>query len=241
MRLHGLVPSVDCADLLDRGIARWRQGLDRLIVVTTPQDERTIAVARAAGAELYTTTVFHEHSAAFNKGAGLSAAAIAMDWAKDADWLVSFDADIVPPEDWRQQVEAAQPIPGRLYGSRRWQIPEHGPLEIPEDADPMPQGWVIGFFMLFHASDPHLQSPPFDICWPHAGNYDTEFSRRWPTSLKSHLPLRLMHLGAERRNWCGRGRQAELRRILGARRGDRWEHERMPVLPTMPEPGSGLR
>jgi hypothetical protein len=233
MNVTGLVVCVQYADLLARGFDRWVKGCDRLVVVTAPGDSATLDLCAAHGIAPHVTDVFYQCGAKFNKGAAMAEAA-QCSRLRSADWILSFDADIVPPETWRRDLEACKPMPGNLYGCWRYQVPENGNLVF-DPARRMPQGWVIGFFTLFHATDPCLSAtgPMFDICWPHAGNYDTEFTRRWPMDRQKMLPLPMIHLGEERQNWTGRGRREELRKILAARGGrpNNWHAERMAVLP----------
>lgn len=246
---------VGYCDLFARSIDRWRAGLDRLVVVTTPEDAATQALATAAGAELHVTDAFTRDlptggGAAFNKGRAMAEACEACglraaDPAEaDGGWLLTFDSDVIPPVDWRRALEMSRPslASGKLYGCRRWQLDELAPIPGGPAGEPtgtpMPQGWVIGFFCLFALSDPHLPGAPeplFQIHWGHCGNYDTEFTNRWARSDQIILNhLRCWHLGPERQNWVGRSPQAraQLQRILSdrRRRGGTWQHERIAGL-----------
>lgn len=239
--ITALCVCVDYADLLARSLDRWRGGCDRLCIVTSPADLATQELCAAHGVATHVTDVFYAHGADFNKGAALSEAAIVMDArGPGADWICVFDADIVPPIDWRPQLEQYDLRPGSLYGARRWQAPEDSDsLDVDFSRPPMGQGWVLGFFTLFHARDPALNDPLFEIDIPHAGNYDTIFTRQWPRRLQTILPLRMIHLGEERRNWCGRHEQHKLEQIFARRRGgvhgyrENWVNERMLVKPRL--------
>lgn len=229
MNIWGITVCVNYADLLYRGLRLWQTGLDRLIVITSPRDQQTINLCRYHNIQTHITDIFYANGAKFNKGAAMSEAVIATGLRRGADWLLTFDSDIVPPEDWREQVEDAAPVPGTLYGAWRfWQPEDASPLVV-DPSKRMPQGWVLGFFCLFHNSDPVLPSGAlFDTHWPHAGNYDTTFTRRWPESRQEVLDLYTIHLGDERTHWLGRGRKKELRAILRKRKGhEDWERERM--------------
>lgn len=241
MNIRGLTACVGYADLLARSLARWRDGFDGLVVVTAPHDRDTRALCEWAGVECYATDVFTWGGASFNKGAALSEAAIATGLRDEAEWLIAFDSDIAPEQGWRGRLEAAELTPGRLYGAYRYQLPEDATELIVDRSKRMPQnaGSVLGFFVMFHNGDPRLpkgDAPLFDTDWPHAGNYDTCFTRRWPQEQKTMLSLPLMHLGPERENWLGRGKADELREMLN-RRGPQqnWERERMMIPPPMPK------
>lgn len=237
MNLRGIVVCVDCSDLLRLSLDRWHVGLDRLIVVTSTWDEKTHALCKELGVEAYKTDIFYANGASFNKGAAMSEAVIATGLRDDAEWLMTFDADIVPPVDWRDQLERANLRMGCIYGARRWMVPENGTVLVP-NGKPMPQSWVIGFFMVFHDEDPCTPNPDeplFDLYWPHAGNYDTIFCRRWSRSRQIILPgLKTLHLGEERKNWMGRYERVKLKAVLQQRRGhEDWNRERMPNPPAL--------
>lgn len=247
--LCGMTVCVTYSDLLSRSIQRWASGLDRLVVVTSTADTATQALAGRAGVELYTTDVFYANGAKFNKGAAILEASREAGFRVDGDWLLLFDADIVPSVNWRAELDALAPVPGNLYGAKRWQLAEDQPIPAGDarPGPPMPQGWVIGFFSLFHATDPlafPADRPWIDPWWPHAGSYDTHFSNRWTrrtpwdrpwipgeptTGHQIVLPLTTYHLGEERTHWHGRGNVADMKAMLEARKrhGGRWEHERI--------------
>lgn len=237
MNLRGITVSVNYADLLERSLERWHIGLDRLVVVTSSADEATQQLCCRYNVETHVTDIFYANEARFNKGAALSEAILAKGLRDGADWLLGFDADIVPPEDWRVQVERRKPEPSKLYGAYRYWQPETQPKLIVDYTKRMPQSWVLGFFTLFHANDsclPGLNEPLFDVCWPHAGCFDTLFARRWEKQNQVILPIPMVHLGEERQNWCGRGDPGALRAILNQRRGhEDWEKERMTNPPVL--------
>lgn len=234
MKIFGVVVCVNYADLLARGIERWRDGLERLVVVTASHDTMTQELCGRHGVECFVTDIFYYGGAKFNKGAALSEA-IHKTGLRGDHWILTFDADIVPPKDWRAQVECFAPQKGHLYGALRYQQPENAKeLRVVPTAR-MPQSWVIGFFMLFHSQDPIVgDGPVFDLCWPHAGNYDTIFCRKWPTGSHILMPLDTIHLGNERENWVGRGKADELNAMLLRRNGhEGWESERMANPPSI--------
>lgn len=238
MSLRGIVVCVGYADLFARSIECWHTGLDRLVVVTAPKDTATQVLCERLGVEHHVTDIFYANGAQFNKFAALSEAAIKTRWREDADWLLSFDADIVPPLHWRDSLSEMVLTPGNLYGAYRyWQAEDASPL-IVDMKRKMPQSWVLGFFSMFYATDSALppSGPLWDLHWPHSGNGDTVFSRRWPRERHHILPIPMIHLGEERMHWCGRGKEDELKAILAKRHGhEDWEREKManpPILET---------
>lgn len=103
-----------------------------------------------------------------------------------------------------------------------------------------------GYTQIFHASDPHLPSPPWhQTDWIHAGGADSFFQALWPDDCKVRPPFEVLHLGPAGVNWIGRTTPmidgtipayAEERRqamldVWAGRRGkhgdDRFRHERL--------------
>jgi hypothetical protein len=230
MTIHGLTVCVNYADFLERGIARWMAGLASLTVVTTPADVETQAVALAHGANFFATDLFTADGAVFNKGRAMEAARLTMPWS---DWILFFDSDVVPPADWPVKLRGL--IPGWLYGCHRFDVvgDQIEDRFQPNCAHDVPG---VGFFQLFHASDPAVQTKPgeplIDTHWIHGGNYDNRFMDRWRANGRKvrTVPFRVAHVG-ERENWFGRGnREAfEAMQAERKRRGGRWEHERIEV------------
>lgn len=243
MNLRGMVVCVNYSDLLARSIDRWHVGLDRLLVVTDTKDQATHELCRKHSIEVYKTDIFYANGAKFNKGAALSEAAVATRYRHYADWLMTFDADIVPPVNWRSEVVRQNLQFGKLYGASRYWVPEHSSEFVVHPHRKMPQGWVLGFFMIFHSQDCYAKHDPlFDMFWPHAGCYDTTFCRRWPKGDQVILPIQTIHLGEERTHWAGRGKSHVLNsEFLQHRRGyEDWEREKMLNPPSLLNPKESL-
>lgn len=216
-RVTAITVCVDYSHWLANGLPRWQRA-GRVLVVTAKRDRDTQQLLEGRpGVLQHLTNVFWAHGADFNKGAAIAEAFDTLDPAS-LDWVLFFDADIVPPEDWVERVAAARPRPGLLHGARRF---DNLGREI---GDP----GLAGFFHLAHASDPNmLVRPIVDTHWRHAGNYDSTFQDRWPKQSHVLIPdLRLVHLGDTGRNWCGLGhdsRVVELHKERKRRKG--WRHE----------------
>lgn len=211
--LSAIVICVDYADQLAKGLAKWRDGVDRLLVVSAPRDEATRELCKAEGVQVCLTDVFWEGGAKFNKGAAMVAAYRKL---QPKDWALFFDADIEPPEGWRYALEGV--VPGTLYGAKRRQA--GGELILERD--------LAGYFQLAHVSDPNMRHDPIvDVHWFHAGNYDTTFMQRWPESKQRYLPFEVVHHGEMGKNWCGVGndKAVELLRAERRRRRGGWRHE----------------
>jgi len=226
-RIHGLTVCVNYADLLALSIERWVHSLASLTVVTDLQDAATAALAEAHGCRVFRTNVFYECGATFNKGAAMEQARQQMPWQ---DWILFFDADIIPQADW---ISAADHwlVPGNLYSARRFDAPTPEDIEAPGLRPITTDGIGVGYFQLFHSGDPKVQQTPplLETWWKHAGVYDCNFMHRWNPRERHLLPIRLVHVGP-RDNWWGRGNteafatmQAE-RKVRGG-----WQHERIDV------------
>jgi hypothetical protein len=215
MRIAGLTVCVDYADLLGRSLPRWAAGLDDLVVVTAPRDAATLELCRECGVRTLATDVFWDRGAAFNKAAAME---LGLATLPQDEWVLLFDADIIPPQTWRQQVELSNCRPGRLYGARRHE----------EGGQPINDGELAGFFQLWHGTDPAAQDRPLLGSWSNCSAYDSEFMRRWPPERRFILPLDVTHVGRPGQNWCGRGRSAEMMRMFFERaRHGGYRHEQL--------------
>ncbi len=228
MIIHGLTVCVDYAEYLAVSLDRWTAGLASLLVVTTERDHDTISLCHAHGIRCFITDVFYADGASFNKGRAMEAARRTMTWA---DWILLFDADVVPPAEWKGRLKGLDI--GYLYGCRRFA----GTPEALEDRGQ--RGLLgdvagVGYFQLFHSADPAALDDPLIEChWLHAGNYDNRLMDRWRYRGRVRdLPFRLAHLG-ERENWFGRGHRAEFLAMQAERkrRGGKWDHERIGATP----------
>ena len=229
MRIDGLTVCVDFADMLEKSIARWLTGLHTLTVVTSPADTATKALcAKFPSVQVVETNIYYQGGASFNKGAAISQAAARLPWE---DWILLFDADILPALDWHAALENLKLAPGQLYGAQRVQCldmdkMDDGPTE--PIADPRP----AGYFFLFHASDPEVQQRSLvDLDWMHAGNYDSMFYERWfPGRVNMLETPRLIHLGKRWAHWWGHGRTGMMQAMMEERsRREDWLHERIPM------------
>jgi len=229
MTIHGLTVCVNYSDHLAVGIERLRPGLASWTIVTDLQDEATTRLAYWKHCRVHRTNIFYERGAAFNKGAAMEEARQQMPWE---DWILFLDADVVPEEGWTEKLLAAEPVPGNLYGTWRYQCTNvktlaHQSNRLPHDVP------GVGYWQLFHSSDSRVQERPLiETHWLHAGNYDNGFMHRWPRQLRKLLPIKLIHLG-DRDNWFGRGRHEEFAAMQAERkrRGGRWDHETIEGVP----------
>jgi hypothetical protein len=215
LRIHALTVCVDYADRLAPGIELWRNDLESWTIVTDFEDDETARLARHYGLALFQTDAFRRNGAYLNKGYAQEEA-----WPliPREDWLLLLDADVIPPADWKHQLEVADLEAGYLYGC--WRYDERG-RKIPDDT----HGY--GYFQLFSAFDPLSEIKPFfDTFWTHAGNGDSTILLRWRDcgKLAPPLPLKLIHPGGADHNWYGRGNAGAFREMERERlrRGGGW-------------------
>jgi len=204
--------------MLSQTIERWANSLHDVRVITTDEDTETHAVCdRFANVFTFVSDAFRRNGASFNKGLAL---AEHMQAFYRPGWWCLFDADILPPPDWRDRTGALES--GTLYGAPRWQS---GTGELISDIE------FPGYFWLFDAEDTHVVRHPGQAftSWRHAGGYDTDFQARWEDERKVRLPIRLEHLGQLCVNWCGIGNTEALRAMQALRRerGGSYDQEQM--------------
>lgn len=202
LRLKAIVICVEYDDLLEISLPRNLRHFSELVVVTAPQDERTQQLVRGfPGVRCHVTDAFYRYGAKFNKG-------LAMEEGFDVlgrdGWILIWDADIVLPAE----MTLPSLEPGNLYGVHRRML--HDAQQWRDDLDwtrlPLEGDRIVaGYFQLFHADDPHLQSRPwYDVTYNHAGGGDAYFQHLWPEERKVWLPFEVLHLGPRGRNWFGR-------------------------------------
>lgn len=214
--IDGLVVCENYSDYFRQCVEVWKKSLRRILVVTSPRDRETALLAYEYGLDTFMTNVFWENGAKFNKGAAISQAYETMEWK---DWVLFFDADIKPPEDWMGQICANPEHPkiGNLYGAHR----------VLEDGKAIKEGEITGSFCMFHGGDPNAQVKPIvDTHWSHAGNYDSVFQSRWPSENRIKFGMKVTHLGKPFENWCGRGNSEDMTALWkerGKKKG--WSHE----------------
>lgn len=231
MRIAATLVCVDYAQPLSRSLAAWRDGLDQLVVVTTPGDAATLDLCRREGVHAHRSLAIDRDGAVFNKAAMLEEGLAAV---APTDWVLLLDADVEPRAGWRPAVErmvAERGGAGRLYGATR----------VEEDGSPIADDPCAGYFMLWHAADPAARERPLLGSWRSAAGYDTALAARWHPSHREVLPLGLVHRGPRGRNWCGVGRGGAMAALRADRlRAGGWAHERLDGPRGASAPGVGV-
>lgn len=216
--IDGLVVCEKYSDYFCQCIGNWKKGLRSITVVTSERDLETIRLCTSHEIEPFVTDVFWKNGAKFNKGASIADAYASREWN---DWVLFFDADINPPENWMEQICAkpGHPEIGNLYGAHR----------VLENGKPIVEGEIVGAFMLFHSSDKNAKFRPIvDAHWSHSGNYDSTFQDRWTKEKRIKFGMKVQHIGQPFQNWCGRGNAEGMKDLWNQRREKKgWRHERI--------------
>ena len=170
---RGLVVCVGFDDFLSVTLPGNMRFMASCLVITSPDDEPTKAIARSVpGVEVFETTAFTDHNAVFNKGLAVHQA---LDYLGREGWLLIWDADtILPPT-----ADFSSAEPGYLYGARRlvlddatrWHPGFDWRLARPHRDDP-----AVGYFQLFHADSEPLRGQRvwYDVTFAHAGGCDAD-------------------------------------------------------------------
>lgn len=204
--MRAITVCVNYHDILDVTLAYNIGKVKSVLVVTHPNDKKTVDVAHKHGAEVFQTSVFYEREAIFNKFAALE---LGLDYMGRHGWMMILDADILLPGRMHRWV----PNEGRLYCPRRRMHPTllRSVAEIPEERrwrqwkPPMQNEEFAGYCQIFHASDPVLGPGPWhQTNWTWAGGPDTFFQKRWDDRHKVRPPFEVLHLGDAFTNWAGR-------------------------------------
>ncbi len=228
MRIEAVVVCKDYSDFLEHTLPNNMQYLDRLVVVTHPQDKETIALCRKYGAECVKTEAMHEDGDAFNKGRAIN---IGLGHFRGHEWFLHLDADIVLPHNFRNLLHRAKLRPENLYGADRCNVygfehwernkdtlrPHYAERYFVEPPKAFPLGariihdehgyCPIGYFQLWHAN----QGKKYPINQGNAEHTDVLFACQWPRHQRVLLPEVLVYhlesgqgpvpMGA---NWNGR-------------------------------------
>lgn len=199
---RAITTSVDYHDILALTLPHNMSQFASMLVVTHPEDSKTIQVATECGADVFTTEVFYERNAVFNK---LAAIEQGLDYLGRHGWLCIIDADIAIPHarhPWEKKIGKLY-VPQRLIHSK---IPDEVPLERRWGKCRSQKEGFSGHCQIFHASDPaffaHNNWHPLHQTW--AGTGDPYFERLWNSWNHARPPFRVLHIGETGKNWAGR-------------------------------------
>lgn len=224
MYVEAVTVCVGFADVLRETLPWNVQQVDRLVVVTSFEDEETQKLCTYHGVSCLTTDVFTEDADAFNKGRAIN---LGLSHLRHRGYLLHMDADIALPDRFRNRLADARLQEDSIYGSDRVNATWDQWQKFKKSDDPQwryhyllcsPPGSIgarlvhydhgyvpIGFFQLWHASAKRV----YPIIAGGADHSDVMFGVQWPRSKRHLLPeIVCLHLVGEGStfgvNWRGR-------------------------------------
>lgn len=198
-----VIVSAGYGDFLSWALPNNRRFFDRVVVVTPPQDELTISVAKACNADCVTTDAFTKNGAGFAKYDGVEQG---LDHVGRSGWITIMDADILLPSCWTWDWLSE----GKIYSPFRRMHPHCPPppesewKNVPRNSV-MPNHHFLGYMQIFHAQDKVLGTPPWHgVGHRSAARGDMILMEKWSRDNRLRAPDDVLHLGEARRNWNGR-------------------------------------
>lgn len=227
-----VITCVNYGDFLEQTLPFTLPHADRVVVVTSFDDDVTRGVCQKWSVECIPTDAFTEKGEVFNKGNGIN---IGMTMLRQTGWILSIDADIVLPLTFRNMLAKSALNPDHIYGANRLSItgwdtwhkvkstwhdnPQFGwnclvntPGEFPLGATLVHKqfGFIpIGFFQMWHSSYMNRYGLRYPDVKGSAEKDDVQWALRWPRKQRVLLPtVRVFHLESEvakmGANWKGR-------------------------------------
>lgn len=206
----GVTVSTEFHDYLSIVIPLNASHFDRWVIVTHPEDSRTIdLVRRYPQCELLLTEVFFASGASFNKYAAVQLGIRRA--IRDGGWMCIMDSDIVLPPT----VDESNLRIGQVYCPRRRLVqkprnPKMMQHWMRHRLEPRDAARHSGHCLIFHTADPVLRGPedwfPDHFLWAgneSAGSGHDAFLRRWQAQHQVRPRWDVLELCKEH-NPCGR-------------------------------------
>lgn len=114
--LEAVVTCVNFADFLDVSLEHNLCHFDRIVVVTTHEDEATRSVCTKHSIDCVCTDVFTENDSKFSKGLAIN---LGLGHLQCIGWVMHLDADIVLPDNFRQMLKMSGLREDCIYGADR--------------------------------------------------------------------------------------------------------------------------
>src|SRR5690349_3227997 len=117
MKIEAVITCVNYADFLAHTLPYNRSLFDKVIVVTSPEDQATQRVCEYWHVQTVVTDRMETHWGRFKKGCGVN------DGLKQLDrdgWLVHMDADMILPPLFRKVFEGLDLDRSYIYGMDRF-------------------------------------------------------------------------------------------------------------------------
>ena len=144
MIIEAITVCIDFSEWLEKCISN-KHKLDRWIIATHSSDGKTIKLCKQHNLEYVLSKRVFEGDAYFAKGKAINDA---LEVADKSNWLMSLDADILLPNDFRNRVSKDVKCQSSLYGSYRYDANETQMQQDELNGATLP----YGFFQLWHSS-----------------------------------------------------------------------------------------
>lgn len=144
MKLEAVTVCVDFSEWLE-GCLGNQDKLDRWVIVTHHSDIDTIRLCESHDLEYVLSKRVFANDVWFAKGCAINEGLETLD--RDG-WLMSLDADLVLPQDFREVVEQEVVDEQTLYGSYRYDALKNRMSQRELNGHPVP----YGFFQIWHSS-----------------------------------------------------------------------------------------
>lgn len=226
MKLEAVIVCKDYSDFLAHTLPENLQHLDRIVVVTHPDDWGTRNLCNKLGVDCLDTTVFHDYGDKFNKARAIN---LGLSHLRHEDWLIHLDADVVLPPRFRDMLKHARLDQACLYGADRLNVVGYEAWQKLKAGAPQQFAWrylvsppaglalgsrllhmeygfcPIGYFQLWHKS----VNRKYPVVGGSAEHTDVLFAVQWPRDRRVLMPeLFVYHLESEPAkmgaNWTGR-------------------------------------
>jgi hypothetical protein len=225
MHIECVIVCKDYSDFLAQTLPENLQQLDRVVVVTHPDDKKTKTLCNHYGVDYVETKVFHEDGDQFNKGRAIN---LGLSHLRHSDWLLHIDSDILLPHCFRRMLTYGKLNSEFIYGADRqnclsfenWEknkqkiSPQYKYRYLVTPTSEFPLGsrlvhaeygyLPIGYFQLWHSS----QNRKYPVINGSAEHGDVLFAVQWERTKRALLPeFFVTHLESETKfgiNWNGR-------------------------------------
>lgn len=227
MNINAVTISVNCHDLLAHTLPSTKNCFNRLVIVTSKDDEETKKICSYWHVECISTDLFYKDGAKFNKGLGIQ---FGLDYLKSDDWVVCIDADIYLPPRFNEFIRCRTYNKDCIYGIDRLDIKDWDTW-IKFYSNPTSlyyTGWVnpthqvmyrfldgsfylpIGYFQMWNSKSRYAKNG-YPIIYENAADSDVDFAKYWPPENRILIPETFVyHLSTKKdskiigEDWSGR-------------------------------------
>jgi hypothetical protein len=119
MRIEAVAVCVNYADYLAETLPFVLPHVDDMVIVTTPDDRRTIGLCHMHGVRCLPTKCFYQWGDKFNKARGIN---YGLAHLRQSDWILHIDADLALPSRTRWLLNCCCLEPTKIYGIDRVNI-----------------------------------------------------------------------------------------------------------------------